>query len=132
MNQPQTDLRKINIDEFHLEKGVRFVTFEDRKLLNDNLIERVKDEILDCLNPESSNYHPTAHLCLDFGGVDSLSSNLLPYLVTANKRQRAKYNKRLGLIALKPEIRELFRMASLDKVFPIENTREDYLSKYCS
>lgn len=131
MNQPQTSLRRITIEdavEDSQGNGVRFITFNDRCIIDDNPIQEIGNELLSCFIPNNPNYNPTARFCIDFKGVDFVSSALIKgKFPNINQKQKALYQRALGIVNLRPEIYEVLAITRLDGLFEIKDTREDYL-----
>ena len=61
------------------------------------------------------------HLLLDFSGIESINSKVLGRLITLRKRMAAVSGS-LKLCNVPPQIVELFRLTSLDKLFDIVET----------
>ncbi len=101
--------------------AVHVVHFREHKILNDMVIEKVGDELFATAADEECK-----NLLLNFSNVGFLSSSVLGKLITLNKRMKAKEGK-LKFCELKPEIRELFTLTSLDKIFDIKDEETDGL-----
>jgi anti-sigma B factor antagonist len=95
--------------------AVHVVHFREHKILNDMVIEKVGQEMFSVAADEECT-----NLLLNFSNVGFLSSSVLGKLITLNKRMKAK-DGQLKLCELKPEIRELFTLTSLDKIFDIKD-----------
>ena len=95
--------------------AVHVVHFREHKILNDMVIEKVGEEMFSVAADEECK-----NLLLNFSNVGFLSSSVLGKLITLNKRMKAKDGK-LKFCELKPEIRELFTLTSLDRIFDIKD-----------
>lgn len=104
---------KLNI----LERGkVRVVEFEDRKILEDFIINQIGAQLADLVDE-----NPEPRIVLDFKNVEHLSSAALGVLITLDK-QVAERQGKLALANIQPQIYEVFRITRLNKLFNIQNT----------
>lgn len=95
------------------EKDIRVVEFTNNKILDEANIAEI-GATLNALIDEESN----PKLLLDFSNVDHLSSAALGMLINANNRIKQR-NGQLRLAGIKPQIREVFTITKLDKLFRI-------------
>jgi anti-sigma B factor antagonist len=105
-------------------KDVRVVEFTANKILDEASIKEIGDGVADLVDKQD---HP--RLLIDFGHVDHLSSAALGMLININSRIRAK-NGMLRLTNIKPQIREVFVITKLDKLFKIMPTRQEGLDSF--
>jgi anti-sigma B factor antagonist len=96
------------------------VTFTDRKLLDEMNIQLVGEELF-ALAEEGRN------MVLSFANVEYLSSALLGKLITLQRQMRPA-GCRLGLCDVSPEIREVFGITKLDRLFSIYRTRAEAIA----
>jgi anti-sigma B factor antagonist len=108
------------------EKGIRIVEFTNSKILDEANIVAIQDT-LNALIDESEN----PRLLLDFATVDHLSSAALGALINVNSRIRQK-NGQLRLANIKPQIREVFEITKLNKLFKILPTRTEAMANFTS
>jgi hypothetical protein len=135
-----TGLIRLRVDESCLEQGVRFVGFADDKILDEVKINQIGEELLGLFDKGNPNYHPTAHICMDFSGADCgdfenvgfFASMGLARLITADKRHVAQYNRHLGMVNMAPNIYESFVFTKLTSLFNIVDNREEYLARFCA
>ena len=95
--------------------AVHVLHFREHKILNDMVIEKVGQEMFSVAADEECK-----NLLLNFSEVGFLSSSVLGKLITLNKRMKAKGGQ-LKLCELQPDIKELFTLTSLDKIFDIKD-----------
>ena len=99
--------------------GITVVTFSDAKVVpetNDPLYRLVEDE-------------RHTRLLLDLSNVRFLSSNALGILVSLKKKVDAA-GGRLRLCGLEPDLLELLRITSPDRIFETYESREDALKGF--
>lgn len=114
---PET-LPKLSIAERH---GAHVVTFEDRKILEQIVINEIGKKLSEIVESE-----PNPKLVLDFQIVEHLSSAALGTLITLNK-QVGEAEGQLALAGIQPQIFEVFKITRLNKLFNIYPTTEDAL-----
>jgi len=95
---------------------VRVVEFEDRKILDDFVINQIGTQLTDLVNE-----NPEPWIVLDFKNVEHLSSAALGVLITLDK-QIAECQGKLALANIQPQIFEVFKITRLNKLFNIQNT----------
>ncbi len=100
------------------ERGIIFVEFIDRNILDEANIQQIGEEILGLIDAETS---PRLVIC--FVGVDHLSSAALGTLITIHNRMKAKQGQ-LRLANIDPQIYEVFTITKLNKLFEIHDTIE--------
>jgi anti-anti-sigma factor len=96
----------------HVE-GVLVVHFVDDKIVSDETIEAVGDELFGLVEDAGAS-----RLLLDFRDVSLLSSSALASLMRLDRRLKQKHGS-LKLCGLKPVQMELFRVTGLDRVFEL-------------
>lgn len=105
-------------------KDVRVVEFTANKILDEANIKEIGDGVSELVEMDE---HPK--LLIDFGNVDHLSSAALGMLININSRIRLK-NGMLRLTNIKPQIREVFVITKLDKLFKILGTRQEGVDSF--
>jgi anti-sigma B factor antagonist len=101
------------------EQGkVRIVEFEDRKILEDLVINQIGAQLSELIDSGSE-----PRLVLDFKHVEHLSSAALGVLITVDK-QVAQREGKLALANIQPQIFEVFRITRLNKLFNIQSSTE--------
>src|SRR5438552_18159526 len=106
------------------EKAVRIVEFTNNKILDEANIAEI-GSTLSTLIDENEN----PKILLDFANVDHLSSAALGMLINVNNRIRQR-NGQLRLANIKPQIREVFTITKLDKLFRIYPARADAITSF--
>ncbi|MFO0921114.1 MAG: STAS domain-containing protein [Pirellulales bacterium] len=106
------------------EGGVSVVRFVDRKIVDSTSIEQLGEELNALVTEEKRNM-----ILLNFDGVEFLSSAALNKLISLNTKVKAVAG-RLKLCCLRAEIKEVFTITRLDRVFDIRKTESDALSAF--
>lgn len=104
--------------------GVSTVRFLDRKIVDSTSIEELGEELIALVTKE----HRT-QLLLNFDGVEFLSSAALNKLLSLNNKAKAAGGK-LRLCNLRAEIKEVFTITKLDRVFDIRKSESDALEAF--
>ena len=108
---PRRHLRLETVD------GVTVVSFVDTKIVTDENIQEVGDQLYALVEDEGHK-----QLLLNFGNVQYLSSAALGKLINLKKKVGAVKGK-LKLCCIHPDLLEVFRITRLDQVFEIHSTR---------
>ena len=103
---------------------VTVVTFKDKKILDEAVIQEVGDELFDLVDKQYKT-----RLLLNFENVEYLSSAALGKLITLNKRVKEE-NSELKLCNIIPEIYEVFRITKLNRLFEIYEEMEQALRRF--
>ena len=103
---------------------VTVVTFQDKKILDEAIIQEVGDELFDLVDKQYKT-----KLCLNFENVEYLSSAALGKLITLNKRVKEE-NGELKLCNIIPEIYEVFRITKLNRLFDIHDELDQALRRF--
>jgi anti-anti-sigma factor len=96
-----------------LKDEIRIIFFDVPRLVDEATIEQCYREIIAVLDKTEE-----ANLLLHFGRVAFMSSAALGMLVRLHKKCK-DYDISLELCNIAPEIREVFKITRLDKVFSI-------------
>ncbi|MBN2562553.1 MAG: STAS domain-containing protein [Phycisphaerae bacterium] len=91
--------------------GVAVVTFADSAILETSLIEQLGRDLYDLPAGQGKK-----KLVLDFSNVKILSSHMLGVLLTLHGKVR-EVKGRIVLCGLRPELKKVFTITSLDKMF---------------
>jgi len=105
---------------------VTIVNFTDRKILDDNNIQEIGEELFDLVDK-----HYKIKLLLDFDNVEYLSSAALGKLITLNKKV-AEEDGDLKLCGIRPQIYEVFKITKLNKLFDIYEDQDRALKRFNS
>jgi len=109
MSQAGGRHRRLHVEED--VNGVTIVSFADRKILDEAVIQQLGEELL-----ALADGHPK--ILLNFGNVEYLSSGALGKLITAHKAVQAAGGK-MRLCRIHPQIYEIFKITKLNKLFEI-------------
>lgn len=110
-SQPKLKTRK--------QGGVTVIEFEDRKILEELIINQIGERLSEIIEAESD-----PRLLLDFQHVEHLSSAALGMLITLNKQLTERHG-RLVLANINKDIYEVFKITRLNKLFNIQNSTDD-------
>jgi anti-sigma B factor antagonist len=103
---------------------VTVVNFVDRKILDEQNIQIIGDQLFSLVDQEGLR-----KLLLNFGNVEYLSSAALGKLITLNKKLQAA-GGRLILCNIDPQIYEVFEITKLDKFFNIQKEEQTALQAF--
>jgi anti-sigma B factor antagonist len=94
--------------------GILTIIFDDPRITDETKLEQVGKDLLDKLSATSEE-----RVILNFSNVKFMSSAMLGKLVQVHKKS-AEYKVKLKLCSIDPEIRQVFKITRLDKMFDIE------------
>jgi anti-sigma B factor antagonist len=103
---------------------VSIVRFVDKKIVDSASIEQLGEELNSLVLVDNRGV-----LLLNFEGVDFLSSAALNKLISLNNKVKSVQG-RLKLCNLRAEIKEIFTMTKLDRVFDIRKSESDALEAF--
>ena len=92
---------------------VAVVNFVDKKILDEQNIQMIGDDLFKLVDEQGRK-----KILLNFSNVEFLSSAALGKLITMNRKVQA-VKGRLVLCGISKEIREVFEITKLDKLFTI-------------
>jgi len=104
--------------------GVTIVRFVDRKIVDSGNIEQLGEELVALVTADKK-----VNVLLNFEGVEFLSSAALNKLISLNNKTKQAAGK-LRLCNLRAEIKEVFTITKLDRVFDIRKSEKDALDAY--
>jgi anti-sigma B factor antagonist len=113
--------RRINVMD---ESGVSVVRFIDKKIVDSATIEMLGDELVSLVTNEKRS-----QILLNFEGVEFMSSAALNKLIKLNSSVKAA-NGRLKLCNLRAEIKDVFKITKLDRVFDLRKSQDDALAAF--
>lgn len=102
--------------------GVTVVTFRERRLFED----RVVRESFEQINAALASDGTPIRLCLDFAGVEIVSSSLLGKIIVLQRRIDGTKGK-LRLCEMGPNVEGIFKTSNLDRLFSIDRDRRESL-----
>jgi anti-sigma B factor antagonist len=100
--------------ETYTKDGILTIQFQTPRILDENQLEEVTREVLAELDKSSEE-----KVILDFAPVQFMSSSMLGKLVMIHKKCK-EFKVKLKLSGISPQIREVFKISRLDKLFDIE------------
>ncbi|MFN3192964.1 MAG: STAS domain-containing protein [Aureliella sp.] len=103
---------------------VATVRFNDSRIVDNANIEELGGELVSIVKEDKIK-----HILLIFEGVDFLSSAALNKFIHLDKAVK-QAGGNLRLCSLKQEIKEIFVMTRLDRVFDIRNSESDGLKSF--
>ncbi len=103
---------------------VTVVSFMDRKILDEQNIQVIGEQLFSLVDESGRK-----KLLLNFGNVEYMSSAALGKLITLNKKVQAA-GGRLVLCNIDPQIREVFEITKLDKLFTIRPNEQEALQMF--
>jgi anti-sigma B factor antagonist len=98
----------------YAKDGILTVIFDDARILDEAKLEKVGSDVIELLNKTSEE-----RVILDFRNVKFMTSSMLGKLVQVHKKAR-EFKVHLKFCSIDPEIRQVFKITKLDKVFEIE------------
>lgn len=106
------------------DDGVTLVEFVDRNILDEANIQQIGEEISNIIEAG-----PTPRLLISFSNVDHLSSAALGTLITINNKIKTK-NGQLRLANIDPQIKEVFAITRLNKLFSIHDDTPSAIASF--
>lgn len=94
--------------------GILVIVVRDPRLIEDSVLEALERDVLELVDKSSEE-----RVIIDFSRVEFMSSSMLGKLVKINKKCK-EYKAKLKLAGLTDEIKQVFKITKLDKVFSIE------------
>jgi anti-sigma B factor antagonist len=107
--------RRLDIEEVN---GVTVARFTDKKILDESNIQIIGNQLFSLVDDDHRQ-----KIVLDFTNVEYLSSAALGKLITMDKKVKAAGAK-LRLCAIRSDIKEVFKITRLDKLFQILDSRD--------
>ena len=117
----QAPRRHLRLD---LIDGVAVVSFVDTKIVSEESIQEVGDQLYSLVGDEGHT-----KILLNFGNVQYLSSAALGKLINLKKKVGAVKGA-LKLCCIHPDLLEVFRITRLDQVFEIYAEERAALDKF--
>jgi anti-sigma B factor antagonist len=113
--------RRLDIEEVN---GVTIARFTDKKILDESNIQIIGNQLFNLVDEDHRQ-----KIVLDFTNVEYLSSAALGKLITMDKKVKASGGK-LRLCAIRSDIKEVFKITRLDKLFQILDNRDKALEGF--
>ena len=105
-------------------RDVTVVNFVDASILDTVQVQQIGEELYDLVDARAIR-----KLILDFSNVRFLSSSALGVLITLRKKSDEIKGKVL-LCGMRPELRKLFKITNLEKLFDFYDTEEKALGYF--
>ncbi len=106
------------------QKDIRIVEFTNNKILDEANITDIGQTLIYLVDE-----NPAPKILLDFNNVEHLSSAALGMLINLNNKIR-QGNGQLRLANIKPQIKDVFQITKLDKLFKIFENRALALASF--
>ncbi len=107
--------RRLDIDEVN---GVTIARFTDKKILDESNIQIIGNQLFNLVDEDHRQ-----KIVLDFTNVEYLSSAALGKLITMDKKVKGAGGT-LRLCSIRSDIKEVFKITRLDKLFQISDNRD--------
>ncbi|HEY8503183.1 MAG TPA: STAS domain-containing protein [Gemmataceae bacterium] len=120
MNNPPRR-RRLEVEDVD---GIAVVHFVDKKILDEQNIQMIGDELFRLVDELGRT-----KVLLNFSNVEFLSSAALGKLITLNRKIQAVQG-RLILCGISKDIREVFEITKLDKLFTIHKEEQAALQAF--
>jgi anti-anti-sigma factor len=104
--------------------GVTVIGFKESGILDAATIQRIGRELYEVVEKQGRK-----QIILDFSNVRFLSSQALGVLLTFRRKADSAQAK-VALAALRPELRRVFSVTNLDKLFTFHETKEAALAAF--
>jgi len=113
--------RRITVSE---NEDVSVVRFVDKKIVDSGSIEQLGEELNSLVTVDKRG-----KILLNFENVEFMSSAALNKLISLNNKVKAAAG-RLKLCCLRAEIKEVFTITRLDRVFDLRKTEADAIAAF--
>ena len=108
----------------HSLRDVTVVNFEDTAILDTLQVEQIGEALYELVDGKACR-----KIILDFTKVQLLSSSALGILITLLKKS-SEIKGRVVLCSLRPELRKIFKISRLDKMFEFADNEEEALETF--
>ncbi|HEY3395734.1 MAG TPA: STAS domain-containing protein [Lacipirellulaceae bacterium] len=99
----------------YTKDGILTIVFDDARILDETTLEQLSSDLLEMLNKTTEE-----RVILDFRNVKFMSSSFLGKLVQVHKKS-VEFKVKLKLCSIDSEIRQVFKITRLDRLFDIES-----------
>jgi anti-anti-sigma factor len=104
--------------ETYAKDGILTIQFLDPRILDEGKLETVSRDVITAIEKSDED-----NIILDFKNVQFMSSSMLGKLVLIEKKCK-EFKAKLRLCGIDDEIRTVFKITKLDKVFKIDKDHE--------
>jgi anti-sigma B factor antagonist len=105
-------------------RDVTVVNFADASILDTQVVQQIGDDLYALVDQQARR-----KIILDFDKVKFLSSSALGVLITLRKKADAIKGK-IVLCSMKPELRKVFKIMNLEKMFDFQDNEEKALGVF--
>jgi anti-anti-sigma factor len=99
----------------YTKDGILTIVFDDARILDETTLEQLSVDLMELLNKTTEE-----RVILDFRNVKFMSSSFLGKLVQVHKKSM-EFKVKLKLCSIDSEIRQVFKITRLDRLFDIES-----------
>jgi anti-anti-sigma factor len=99
----------------YTKDGILTIVFDDARILDETTLEQLSVDLMEMLNKTTEE-----RVILDFRNVKFMSSSFLGKLVQVHKKSM-EFKVKLKLCSINSEIRQVFKITRLDRLFEIES-----------
>ena len=117
----QPKRRRLEVEDIG---DVTVVSFTDKKILDEQNIQIIGEQLFSLIDELGRK-----KILLNFGNVEYMSSAALGKLITLNKKVQGASGK-LVLCNIDANIREVFEITSIDKLFVIKGDEQEGLQVF--
>jgi len=96
-------------------EGILVISVKAPRLVEESVLEQIEKDILGLIDKSTEE-----RVVIDFEQVQFMSSSMLGKLVKIHKKCK-EYKAKLKLSSVSPEIKQVFKITKLDKLFSIES-----------
>src|SRR2546429_6839331 len=121
MSSPTPRRRRLEVEDIG---DVTVVNFVDKKILDEGNIQIIGEQLFSLVDDLGRR-----KILLNFQNVEFLSSAALGKLITLNRKLQS-VEGRLVMCSIAKEIREVFEITKLDKLFKIYNEEQAALQAF--
>src|SRR5437667_379484 len=108
----------------HPIRDVTVVNFNESSILDALQVQQIGEELYDLVDTKARR-----KIILDFANVKFLSSSALGVLITLRKKS-AEIKGQVLICSLRPELRKVFKITNLEKLFEFYDTEERALTTF--
>ncbi len=108
----------------HPVRDVTVVTINESSILDTLQVQQIGEELYHLVDAKALR-----KIVLDFANVKFLSSSALGVLLTLRKKSAA-IKGQIVLCGLRPDLRKVFKITNLDKLFEFHETEEQALGTF--
>ena len=108
----------------HPIRDVTVVNFNETAILDTAQVQQIGEELYELIDGQARR-----KLILDFSNVKFLSSSALGVLITLRKKSE-EIKGQVLLCGLRPELRKIFKITNLEKLFEFHDNEERALNVF--